>query len=424
VAQWLQIGEATDSAEQLLEGSPTDRVVYSCLLAIGIVILVRRRKQIGRLLWANGPIVLVFFYCLVSLLWSDFPAIAFKRWIKAVSDFVMVLIVLSDPEPLDATKRLLARMTYVLIPLSILLIKYYPELGVGYGPWGGRAFYMGVTTNKNSLGVICLCLGLGALWRLIAAYQGQEPTGRIRRMMAQCVILAMVLWLFSVADSMTALYSFLMASILLLATSFRGVLGRPAVVHLLTAAMLAVAISVLFLGISPGALEVMGRNATLTDRTELWGRLLSLVQSRLFGTGFESFWLGPRLEKTWSWYWWHPNEAHNGYLEIFLNLGWTGVALLVVLIATGYRTVFGAWRNNLSTGNLRLAYFFVGLVYNFTEAAFFKMLAPAWLFFLFAIVRVPAASYRKVKVRPPAQNVFKHRHSVAWEQATLNEKVV
>jgi len=173
------------------------------------------------------------------------------------------------------------------------------------------------------------------------------------------------------------------------AANSRVAIRRPAVVHLLTAVMLAVSISVLFLGVSPGVLEAVGRNPTLTDRTEVWGVLLRLVRNPLFGTGFESFWLGPRLEKMWSVYWWHPNEAHDGYLEIFLNLGWMGVALLTFIIATGYRRVFRVWRSNVSIGSLLLAYFFMGLVYNFTEAAFFKMLAPAWIFFLLAITSVP-----------------------------------
>jgi len=39
------------------------------------------------------------------------------------------------------------------------------------------------------------------------------------------------------------------------------------------------------------------------------------------GAGFESFWLGPRLNKLWAQYNFMPNQAHNGYIEIYLNLG-------------------------------------------------------------------------------------------------------
>jgi len=116
----------------------------------------------------------------------------------------------------------------------------------------------------------------------------------------------------------------------------------------------------------------------------------------------------------WSVYWWHPNEAHNGYLEIFLNLGWMGVAWLAVIIATGYRRVFRVWRSNASIGGLLLAYFFMGLVYNFTEAAFFKMLAPAWIFFLFAITSVPPSSEHEIQ--SSARNLVQHPKTVACLQ--------
>src|SRR6266478_4403389 len=394
LSQWLQAPAL--GAEEILEGSPIDRLVYTGLLAVGLIVLVIRGQRVGKFLRANALILLFFLYCAVSLLWSDFPDVAFKRWTKALGDLVMVLIVLTDHEPTAALKRLLARMTYVLIPLSILFIKYYPSLGRGYGIWQGEVGYTGVSTNKNTLGVICLIFGLGTMWRILATYRDRNCEGRTRKLIALGVILSMALWLFWIANSMTSLGSFLMASTLFLAANSRAAIRRPAVVHLLTAVMLVISASIVFLGVSPGVLETVGRNPTLTDRTEVWGVLLGLVRNPFLGTGFESFWLGPRLEKMWSVYWWHPNEAHNGYLEVFLNLGWMGVAWLAVIIATGYRRVFCVWRSNVSTGSLLLAYFYMGLVYNFTEAAFFKMLAPAWIFFLFAITSVPEVSYPKV----------------------------
>src|SRR6266404_147694 len=147
--QWLQLNPIP-STEQVLEGSPFDRLVYLCLLAAGLIVLVTRGQRVARFLRANAPILFFFLYCAVSLLWSDYPDVAFKRWTKALGDLVMILIVLSDREPTAALKRLLARATFVLIPLSILLIKYFPNLGRGYGVWLGEVHYSGVTTNKNA----------------------------------------------------------------------------------------------------------------------------------------------------------------------------------------------------------------------------------------------------------------------------------
>jgi len=82
------------------------------------------------------------------------------------------------------------------------------------------------------------------------------------------------------------------------------------------------------------------------------------------------------------------NEAHNGYLEIYLNLGWAGIALLGLIIATGFPKVLRALRLDTESGKLMLAYFILGLIYNFTEAGF-KMMNPVWIFFIMAVMAVP-----------------------------------
>ena len=390
VATWLGMAPM-DSTVQVMEGSPFDRLVYTALLVIALLVVISRNQRVAIILKANGPIILFFLYCGASIVWSDYPGVAFKRWFKALGDLAIILVVLSESDTVAAIKRFLARPAYVLIPLSILFIKYYPQLGTLYGPWGGPRMNTGVTENKNSLGAICLCFGLAALWRFLAAFDDRQADERARVLVAQAVILSMVSWLLYKSNSMTSTSCFVMASILILVTRLKFVKRKPAIVHLLIVAMLAVSASVLFLGVSPDALSTMGRDPTVTGRTEVWSRLLSLVQNPLVGAGFESYWLGPRLEKLWSIYWWHPNEAHNGYLEIYLNLGWIGIILLAVVLVTAYRKIGAAYRNNLLLSNLALAYFFVGLTYNFTEAAFFRMLAPAWIFFLFAVVSTPTS---------------------------------
>jgi O-antigen ligase len=242
------------------------------------------------------------------------------------------------------------------------------------------------------------------MWEFLEVYKDREAEGRKRRLIAYGAALALVIWLLQIANSMTSTSCFAMGTVILLAANFQAVIRRPGLLHFLIAAMVGVSAAVAFLGVSPGALEAMGRNPTLTDRTEVWGWLFSLVRNPFIGTGFESFWLGPRLEKLWDIYWWHPNEAHNGYIEIYLNLGWMGITLMGAVLVASYRRMFAAYRHHLPIASLCLAYFLVGVTYNFTEAAFFRMLAPAWIFFIFAVVSLPAiSSYRK---QPLAQSVL------------------
>ena len=397
VTLWVQANEWLDSANSAMDGSPLDALVFACLLITGTVVVVSRRQKIAALLSGNKILLLFFCYAALSLLWSDFPGVALKRWVKALGDVVMLLIVVSERDSLAAIKRLLATLAFVLIPASVLLTKYYPGIGIAYNEWTGTPVYTGVTISKNSLGAICLCLGLAVLWRLTLDIKELNGSKRTKHVVANVLVLLLVLRLFQLMNSMTSLFSFLMASTLLLAASVDMIRRNSWVVHSLMALMLIASASILFLGVSPDALHAIGRNPTLTERTELWGQLLKQVQDPVLGTGFESFWLGPRLEAIWRVETWLPNEAHNGYLEVFLNLGWVGIALLAAVIAATYKSTIAAWRKREPIGNLRLSYFFVGLVFNFTEAAFFRMQAVVWLFFLLAAINVPGITGRKTK---------------------------
>jgi len=388
VSQWLGFESAISSVDQTLEGNSLDRNILAGLIAAGIMVLLGRRREVGAILRANTPILVFLSYGALSILWSDYSIVALKRWMKALGDLVMILIVLTDPDRTAAIKRFLARIGFLLIPASVLLIKYYPSLGSHYTRWVGKKYYTGVTLDKNMLGVICLISGLGCVWRLIEAFRAQGTPPKKQPLIAQYVLLVMVLWLFVRANSMTSLASFVLASGVMLGTSFPIFARKRAMVHLLVLSTVSFAFATLFLGFGADLVETMGRDSTLTGRTGLWSDLLRMNQQPLVGTGFESFWLGKRLEELWEIYWWRPNESHNGYLEVFLNLGWMGVSLLAIVILTGYRNVIRAFRLDPDTGGFRLAFFVTGTVYGLTEAAF-RVLSPIWFIFLLGIMAIP-----------------------------------
>src|SRR6202007_2873777 len=97
--EWLQFAPPTGQSYEYLEGSPFDRFVFMCLLAAGLFVVVSRGRQVGKLLRPNWPILLFFFYCALSVIWSDYSDVAFKRWIKDLGDLTMVLIVLTALDP-------------------------------------------------------------------------------------------------------------------------------------------------------------------------------------------------------------------------------------------------------------------------------------------------------------------------------------
>lgn len=394
VSVWLQSGPTISGADQNAEGSPIDAAVFGILIAAGVLVLSLRTNKVRRFLRANLALLLFFSYCAVSIVWSDYSFVAFKRYIKAVGDLVMIFIVLTDPDPLAATKRFLARVAFVLLPLSVLFIKFYPDLGRSYNRWTWIPMYCGVTTFKNELGMTCLVCGLGSLWSFVTAWKDRGISHRSRRLTAHGITLATAVWLLLTADSMTSWSCFIMAGTVLVMSTQRWVARRNGAISAFIGGFVVISLCSLFLDSGGAMVHALGRSTNLTGRPAIWAAVLSLHTNPLLGTGFESFWMGNRLQRVWDMTEKGIQEAHNGYLEVYLNLGMAGVALLGVLIASGYRHALSVFRRDPHAGSIRLAFFTAGVIYSLTEAGF-RMMNPVWLAFLLAITAIPPGLLNK-----------------------------
>ncbi len=387
VSFWLGMGSA-DPDQATLEGSPVDEVFFAILLIVGLCVLIQRRNRVLKLLSASAPILLYFLFCLFSVLWSEFPGVSCKRSIKAVEDLVMVLIVLTDQRPVAALKRLFSRTGFILLPLSMLFIKYYPSLGRGYDKWTGRQLFNGLSLDKNMLGVITYVLLLGTVWRVVASLRSDESWRQRRKtLFAQGTLLAVGIYLLYVSNSDTSLVSFALGALLILATNLRFVRSRVAALHVLVLLLVSLVVSAMFFGGGASAAQALGRDPTFSGRTVIWSTLIRLAPNAVVGAGFESFWLNrSAIEKLATATGGQVlNEAHNGYLEVYLELGWVGVGLIAVILIDGYRRSVAVFRRDPRWGGLLIAYVVSATVYNLTEAGF-RMMDPIWIFLLLAII--------------------------------------
>ena len=177
VSQWLA-GFGEDTVRGFEEGNSLDAAVFASLLVVGLAVLLggQRRARVAAILRENKPLILFMLYCLVSVMWSDYPMVSFKRWTKALGDVTMVLIVLTDLDLGASLSQFLVRPAFALIPLSIVLIRYYPSLGRQYSSWTGEAYNVGVATGKNSLGYVCLIFGLGCVWSLLDVLRAKDSS--------------------------------------------------------------------------------------------------------------------------------------------------------------------------------------------------------------------------------------------------------
>ncbi len=401
-----------ENANRYLEGNPLDRTILAAVLIFAVIVLARRGRMVLMLLRSNGPILLYFFYCSISFIWSDFPDVSFKRWFRAVGDFVMVLVVLTDPAWYEAVKRFLTRVGFLVIPLSVLFIRYFPELGRSYSK-GGQPAWTGVATDKNALGIMSVVFGLAAIYYLFQLY-GKAQDGRNKYALVSYGVIALTaVYLLYESHSATALSCFLLAGSVMVITQLFPKARSPVFLNLAVALALLVPFSAMFLGIGSGLVESIGRNTTFTGRTAIWQCSFSMVRNVIVGEGFESFWLGHRLTDVERCVNQGLNQAHNGYIEIFLNLGWIGVVLLVIILITAYRRGTAAARLQTPLGSLRLAYFIVAVAYNFSEGGF-KMMNPVWIALLLAIAIPSEETSMGPAESFPKNNLSKSINGPSW----------
>jgi O-antigen ligase len=388
LSEWLAIfGLPGFGAATLEEGSPLDACLYLVFIVAGFSVLHRRQASLSEMVRNNQWLTIFLVYCLISIVWSDFPLVAFKRWIKILGHPIMALIVITELDPDEAIERLMKRCAYVVVPVSMLFIKYYPEWGRSFDQWSGMAANNGIAQGKNMLGADCIVLGMFFFWHFLNTWR--QPKSKAKR--DELILIAgfgfMIWWLLSMAHSSTSIIS------LLVGITFLFLLGRPFVnknfvgTYILVGLALA-AIAEMGFGLSKHVAAIMGKDPTLTGRTELWQQLFGFDTNPIFGTGFESFWLGDRIRRFYELYGWHANEAHNGYLETYLSLGLVGLFLMAGLFMATFwksrREVF----TNFQWGRFRISFLTVLLVYNWTEAGF-KTLHPMWFMFFMIAVDYP-----------------------------------
>jgi exopolysaccharide production protein ExoQ len=385
-SQWLG-GTTGTVATVLEEGNPLDRSIDLVLITLAIGILMSRSFNWGGFFTKNLALMAFLAFALVSVVWSDYPFVAFKRWFRDFGNYLMILVVLTDPQPLEAVRAVLRRLTYLLVPLSITLIKYFPELSKQYDTWTGAAMFCGATTSKNMLGVLCLISGIFYFWDTVTRWPERKQQRTKRILLVNYAFIVMTLWLLNLSNSATSRVGLAIGCMVILVVHSKLFQRHSGFVKIvIPMAFLAYVIVAFGLDLNGSFAAALGRDPTLTDRTLIWQAVLSAKTNPIIGTGYESFWLGPRLWIVWKVL---PgiNEAHNGYLDMYANLGYIGVGLLFLFLIASYRKIWQTFSKSLSVGSLGLAVWTILLFYNVTEAAFKSGLL--WLTLLLAAIAVP-----------------------------------
>src|SRR5207247_11133795 len=258
LSEWLNIfGLPVSGGASVEEGSPLDACFCFVLIIAGFCVLAKRQVRLSEIVHNIGWLIAFLLYCFISIAWSDFPSVAFKRWIKILGHRIMALIVLTEPDFEEALTRLMKRCAYVVVPVSILWIKYYPELGRGFSPWGGGESH-GIAPGKNALGADCMILGYFFFWYLLQTWRTERNIRRRNELWLIAGFLIGIWWLFSEAHSATSLTCLIVGILIVLFVGIRSVNKNLIGTYMLAALALLVIAEVTF-GLSGHISENLGR---------------------------------------------------------------------------------------------------------------------------------------------------------------------
>ena len=378
-----------------------DQIILSAITVAGLIVLTQRSAKVSVLFRENRLLLLFLAYLTLSILWSNDTFVTFKRWFRAVGDVTMALLVLTELNPFAAVLCVLRRAIVVLIPLSLVLSMYFPDLGRGQGDT-----WVGVNVDKNWLGMLCFVASAYLLWHWTMRRRKSEWAKNMRVAGIPFEIPLLVVSLYLLFGGSTGSVSRSSTAIVLLALAM-GLFYLIEYVrkrHLrLASLMTPFVLLFLFVQVLPRLAghrsltdhiieDVLHKDVNLTDRADFWPLLIKKGMAHpWFGSGFDSFFT-PRMQDaiqiqlaTTETYF-KPNQAHNGYLEVFLSLGVTGLALLMLVIYSAFRSAFRLNETSFEYSQMRLVLLACVLVSNWTEASFVR--PTEFLWFLFLLVAI------------------------------------
>lgn len=380
---WFFFGIGSPSVSDL-DGNALDRVFYSALICLSLIIIIRRGVSWSDVFRGNTGLLLFYAFLGITILWAAYPFPTFKRWTKEIGAIPVLLILITDTNPIEAIKAVFTRCAFVVFTLSVMTIKYMPEISRDYNRHSGLAEIHGICEQKNSLGEAVMVFGLVLLWQLLDS-EKSRPRDYLKRPALQWIItLAMGLWLLRQCDSKTSLIGLMVGAALFLSRKIPVLDKRRCIVGLcLIAAPIFFLLDNMF-HISQPILNMLGRDTTLTNRTEIWAFVKAQPIDRIFGCGYLNFWdmvgtikLGESEVDL--------KTAHNGYLEIFLDGGYLGILFLVIMLINAGIHHARSFVRDYPAGVFALATFCMLLLTNISESVFARR-GPLWSAFLLTTI--------------------------------------
>ena len=296
--------------------SPLARSLWYPVYLLVFVLALRCLPQLIRLVAFNPLLILCVLICGLSFFWSVDPGISLRRSIALVITTLFGLVLAARYDWSGLVQRL-ALCFWIMAIVSILISLLLPEYGthqiIHQGAWRGAWI------EKNYMGGI---MAKGVIIMLCAF--AMRPDRAIIWLPGAAMCFLLVLMSTSKTSLLVALIG--IGGFTALRIYRRYVFLRfPLILSVVSVLGLIVGMLI----IAPDfTLGLIGKEATLTGRTDIWsGLIASIKQSPWLGYGYGVYWLdplGPSYYVRLSLEWGIPS-AHNGWLDTWLSIGAVGI---------------------------------------------------------------------------------------------------
>jgi exopolysaccharide production protein ExoQ len=360
---------------QTLAARPETRIFWPAMAAISVVLAVQNRSRLT--LPPNIICLLAYLaFAGASVLWAFSPERSFIRFFQQV--MIVTSIVL--PAMLAARTADMMRGLFLCFVFSLILNVFFVLGGsvtiVRYGSTLVNIGYEGYFEGKNYLGE---CAAIAFLLSF------HEIFHRGWRRALGIVVFVIATLLLFLSDSKTALGLALICPFLAALTLIVRKITRisPAIILLSIPLCYALLSSVSNFNFERISYMLYG-DSSLTGRTIIWDfAQYEIGRSPLLGWGYQSFWLvpdSPSIEAP-GWVKMMPN-SHNGYYDTMLEMGYLGLALLLIFITTTLHAIGRVADRDPARAQLVLSLALFIILYNYLESLWMRGFEFLWVVFV------------------------------------------
>ena len=345
-------------------------LIYSITL---IFVLPHSRAFLRGMFEAKWIFILVLF-TLISAAWAGDASLSIRRGLIAAATTCFG-VYFGSRYNRDNQVTLLCYAISAILLMSVAMVILYPEFGLFAVEDGSD--WRGIFETKNMLGRV-MATGIVAFLCVPSKYFGMF--GRLLCLSAAGAVIA-----FS-GSATAAVVAGVMIVLVWLMKSLRA--GRFAFLSVLmfSLAMFTVAVVVVVFNRS-FLLSSMHRDETL-GRLPVWLSALTAISARpLLGYGFSSFWNGPESAALVRTVGWVPPHAHNGFLDICLDLGMGGLLIFATGFVLKLRRVVSEYRAGGQTVSWSLAFLLFLLLYNVSESTLLQPNSLFWALYTAVLSR-------------------------------------